>query len=233
MSAPYFFVDKTDRKYESFCHFWSSSSNDLVVVWQPNGQFVVRLSAVLLRSIVHRWSWNALFCRYTRDEYLQKVDYGDSTFDVCSMSNDIMAVNFEKLVQRLETATLRLEALSAQKPPIAKKPTGGTPPRQIGNLLIFMICLHTRNIFNCPSLCIFRWNCFDLASKFWHSQLFSTTLVYCWAMKRESREEKCLLIIVSQSVYLIILHQWQSYKVKFARTRVVVRKETKLMPVFQ
>ncbi|KAM3728924.1 Glutamate receptor ionotropic, NMDA 2C [Dirofilaria immitis] len=42
------------------------------------------------------------------------------------------ACNLEKLVQRLETATLRLEALGAQKPLLAPKPTkNGTPPPAI------------------------------------------------------------------------------------------------------
>ncbi|VDK88542.1 unnamed protein product [Litomosoides sigmodontis] len=34
----------------------------------------------------------------------------------------------EKLVQRLETATLRLEALGAKKPTLAPKPTGDDIP---------------------------------------------------------------------------------------------------------
>ncbi|VDO44262.1 unnamed protein product [Brugia timori] len=37
--------------------------------------------------------------------------------------NTNAACNLEKLVQRLETATLRLEALGAQKPMLAPKPT--------------------------------------------------------------------------------------------------------------
>ncbi|KAL3989344.1 hypothetical protein ACH3XW_27290 [Acanthocheilonema viteae] len=37
--------------------------------------------------------------------------------------NTSAACNLEKLVQRLETATLRLEALGAQKPMLAPKPT--------------------------------------------------------------------------------------------------------------
>uniref|UniRef100_A0A8R1TRA5 Uncharacterized protein n=1 Tax=Onchocerca volvulus TaxID=6282 RepID=A0A8R1TRA5_ONCVO len=43
--------------------------------------------------------------------------------------NANVANNLEKLVQRLETATLRLEALGAQKPMLAPKPIrNGTPP---------------------------------------------------------------------------------------------------------
>uniref|UniRef100_A0A158Q7P5 Uncharacterized protein n=1 Tax=Elaeophora elaphi TaxID=1147741 RepID=A0A158Q7P5_9BILA len=43
--------------------------------------------------------------------------------------NTNAACNLEKLVQRLETATLRLEALGAQKPTLAPKPTkNSTPP---------------------------------------------------------------------------------------------------------
>ncbi|EJW79616.1 hypothetical protein WUBG_09475 [Wuchereria bancrofti] len=37
--------------------------------------------------------------------------------------NTNAACNLEKLLQRLETATLRLEALGAQKPMLAPKPT--------------------------------------------------------------------------------------------------------------
>ncbi|MCP9257265.1 Adenylyl cyclase-associated protein [Dirofilaria immitis] len=49
------------------------------------------------------------------------------------------ACNLEKLVQRLETATLRLEALGAQKPLLAPKPTkNGTPPPAITCFLILM-----------------------------------------------------------------------------------------------
>lgn len=43
--------------------------------------------------------------------------------------NTNAAYNLEKLVQRLETATLRLEALGAQKPMLAPKPArNNTPP---------------------------------------------------------------------------------------------------------
>uniref|UniRef100_A0A1I7V7W9 Reverse transcriptase domain-containing protein n=1 Tax=Loa loa TaxID=7209 RepID=A0A1I7V7W9_LOALO len=43
--------------------------------------------------------------------------------------NTNAACNLERLVQRLETATLRLEALGAQKPMLAPKPTrNNTPP---------------------------------------------------------------------------------------------------------
>lgn len=42
--------------------------------------------------------------------------------------NTNIACNLEKLVQRLETATLRLEALGAKKPALAPKPTGDDIP---------------------------------------------------------------------------------------------------------
>ncbi|VDN20804.1 unnamed protein product [Gongylonema pulchrum] len=43
-----------------------------------------------------------------------------------SAMNNTPAGSLEKLVQRLETATLRLEALSSQKPALAPKPASSS-----------------------------------------------------------------------------------------------------------